>query len=367
MSLLKNAKKTKFKGIYEKNTLNDILYIIRYTINRKTKTKIVGKKSENMTPYLAYKIKIDNISLDKISLESSKNGIEDSQFNFVSLFKDFYEYRKSFLSKNTNKNYKSHLNNYFLRDFHNKEVQQLTKEDLQKYTNSLLLSKRPATVEKIINTLKQFFIYLQDKGILSYNPASNLHLPKYDNKKYFSLPKKDVKKLVEYITGIKDKRTKSIYMFLLHGRRISEVLNLKLENINLYNGIYKLESTDVKTKKTMFWKLEKFQLDIINDYYDSNKKDLNVYLFENTKTLRPITYTTFFKIHNNLKKDLNLMNFTLHNFRHLVGFLMINGGYSLEIIAKVLGHKSIMSTQRYSELKIDAATKAYSKIIKDFL
>jgi|GEM_PF-1187603 len=367
MSLLKNAKKTEFKGVYIKSRDNDEIYIIRYTVENKTKTKIVGKKSDNMTTYLAYKIKLDYIGIEKLNAINKKKGIRDTKFDFLFLYEEFFNYRKPFLSMNTNKNYKSHYNKYFKNKFENQEVQSITKEELQKFINNLLESKRPATVEKIINTLKQFFNYLHDKGIISHNPARNLILPKYDNRKYFSLQKKEVKKLISYIMDIEDLQTKAVYMFLLHGRRISEVLTLKLININFNTGVYRVEADDMKAKKTKFWQLEKFQLNIISEYYYVNKKNIDIFLFENPKTKKPLTYTTFFKRHKILRNDLDLEDFTLHNFRHLVGFLMINGGYSLEVIAKVLGHGSIISTQRYSELKIQETTKAYSRTIKDYI
>jgi len=366
LSLLKNAKKTEYSGVYTKEQNNDTLFIVRFSVNKKTVTKIVGKMSEKMTSFMAYKIKLDNILSLKLSIVNKNNGIEEEPFDFIFLFRQFYDYRKPFLAKNTNANYKSHLNKYFISKFENINVQAITKHELQLYINTLLEIKRPATVEKIVITLRQFYKYLIDKGIVSYNPAENIMLPKYDNKKYFSLPKKDVRKLINYILKMKSPREKAIYAFLLHGRRINETLSIKISNINFTTGIYKLESSDSKIKKTKFWKLEQFQLDIIYNYYKTISSN-QVYLFENKKTKKPMTYTTIWRVHKDLREELNMPDFTLHMFRHTIGFLLINGGYSLEVIARVLGHTNIVSTQRYSEMKIDVATKAYSKLMNSYI
>lgn len=366
MSLLESAKKTEFSGVYEKTKNDDIIFIIRYTVNKKTTTKIVGKKSEKMTSFLAYKIKLDNISTAKLSYINKKNGIYQEPFDFIELYIEFYNYRKAFLAKNTNANYKSHLNKYFKYKYENVNVQAITKNDLQLYINSLLEVKRPSTVEKIVITLRQFYKYLIDKGIVTYNPADRIILPRYDNKKYFSLPKKDVKKLIEYIINIKSLKEKAIYAFLLHGRRINEILTIKITNINFTTGVYKIESEQSKINKSQFWKLEKFQLDIVTEYLKTTQSNQN-YLFENNNTKKQLSYTTIWRRHKILRDSLEMPNFTLHMFRHTIGFLLINDGYSLEVIARVLGHTNIVSTQRYSEMKIDTATKAYSKLLKSYI
>jgi site-specific recombinase XerD len=57
----------------------------------------------------------------------------------------------------------------------------------------------------------------------------------------------------------------------------------------------------------------------------------------------------------------------LHDFRHLLGFTLINNNIPLEIISKTLGHKSIKTTQRYSNMKEEMAkigSDAFLKLLK---
>jgi site-specific recombinase XerD len=53
--------------------------------------------------------------------------------------------------------------------------------------------------------------------------------------------------------------------------------------------------------------------------------------------------------------------FIIHSLRHLTGFLLVNNGFSMEITARILGHSSIQSTQRYAVLEMKKAKNAYSK------
>ncbi len=189
-------------------------------------------------------------------------------------------------------------------------------------------------------------------------------MPKFDNKKYFSLPKKEVAKLVEYIMGLDSQFYKTLYMFLLHGRRINEVLTLKYSNIDFINKTYTIGYTLSKNRKNQVFPLEDWQIVEIRKLQMVNPE--NIYLFQNIKTKQPITYTTVFRFHKKLRTNLELPTLTLHSFRHLVGFLMINSGYSLEVTAKVLGHQNIQSTQRYANLKMDLSKQAYSKTFSSF-
>ena len=56
-------------------------------------------------------------------------------------------------------------------------------------------------------------------------------------------------------------------------------------------------------------------------------------------------------------------DFNIHAIRHMVAFLIVNNGYSLEVTAKVLGHQSISSTSRYAVLEMKQAKNAYSQTI----
>ena len=57
----------------------------------------------------------------------------------------------------------------------------------------------------------------------------------------------------------------------------------------------------------------------------------------------------------------------IHDFRHLLGFTMINNGVSLESIGKALGHKKPSRTEKYSNEKVQTAKEtvdAYLNVLK---
>ncbi|WP_419768869.1 tyrosine-type recombinase/integrase [Arcobacter sp.] len=362
-SILSKSIKTCYKGIYKKETKKGTCYIARYTVNKKTKTQIVGYEHEGITEYEAYKM--------KIQLSSSSNLIEaletnyDQKYDIPTLFKKFTTFREPYLAKNTISNYNSIFNKYISVDFKYKDIRSVTRNDLQLYINKLLTYLRPATAEKIVYAFKKFYIYLQDNGIYKYNMASSIMMPKYDNKKYFSITKKDVKRLIHYIMNINNQTYKTLYCMLLHGRRINELLQLKWIDIDFASEIYHLNYKNTKTKKNQYYYLEDFQL---KELINLRKLHLDsIYVFENPNTKLPLTYTSFFRIHKKLRKELNMIDFNIHSIRHMTAFLLVNNGYSLEITAKILGHQSIQSTSRYAVLEMNKAKDAYSKTFKQLI
>ena len=125
MSILKNAKLSIYKGLYTKKKNEDLQYIARFKANSKTFTKIIGYKSEGITLDEAYKIKLNLENEHKI--KASINNTH--QYEFCLLFKDFIDFRSPYLSKNTNKNYRSHFNKYFSVDFNQKDLRNISQID----------------------------------------------------------------------------------------------------------------------------------------------------------------------------------------------------------------------------------------------
>ena len=361
-SILSLAYKSEFQGIYKKQTKKGTTFIARYTIHKKTRTQIIGYEKDGMTDYDAYRERLQLIS--SLKLASAVEKTNNKQLYFLVLFKKFIDFRAPFLSKNTIANYRSIYNQYISKDFKNKDVRNISSNDLQLYINKLLTYRRPATVEKIVSSFKIFYIYLQNNGIYKYNPSANLIMPKYDNKKYFSMTKKDIKKVMDYILEIETPIYKTLYFMLLHSRRIGELLSLSWNDIDFSNNIYYLDYKTNKSRKNQYYYLEEFQIIQLKKLRTLFPN--SIYIFENPKTNLPLTYTSVFRVHKKLRIDLNMPNYTIHSMRHMVAFMIVNNGYSLEVTAKILGHTNITSTARYGVLEMKKAKSAYTKTFNSF-
>ena len=65
-----------------------------------------------------------------------------------------------------------------------------------------------------------------------------------------------------------------------------------------------------------------------------------------------------------IKERAGLPKMRLHDLRHLMGYIAINNGFSLEEIAQVLGHDSTATTMRYSNMSMATAKRTLEGIHK---
>lgn len=354
--ILSSAKKEEFIGVYSKTTKNGHAYIIRYIASGKTSTKIVGYQEEGMTAYKAYMIKIDLQSIAK-----KRNVEKDNiryKYLFSTLWKEFLQFRSPVIAQKTIRNYNTSFNSHFKNAFGSLDVRDISYKELQDFINYKLKIYRPATVDKLKDGLKSFFLWMQDSGVVTLNPARQIQMPKYDNKKYFAISQEKTTKVYDYLFfRMRPSFYATIFKFLLHGRRISEVLTLRWDDVDFDNKFYRIRFENSKVDKGMIFPLEDFLIEGLN------KLDKNTqFVFQSTITGRPVSYTSVLKRMHKLREACEVTHMTIHSFRHMIGFLAINNGMSQESIAEILGHTSLSATKRYANVKLDFKRAAFSQV-----
>jgi len=162
------------------------------------------------------------------------------------------------LSKNTLESYKRDMSSLlnFLSDHYGKDIDfkdliSITEDDITGWFYKRLkngVSQRSNA--RALSTLKSFFFFLSKKKSLQPHAVLNIVGPKFINNLPRPLSKEQIEKIFENIKSEKIRwiliRNLSIVILMWgYGLRISEVLNLKLEDLN-YNEIMKLFSSTNK-------------------------------------------------------------------------------------------------------------------------
>ena len=145
----------------------------------------------------------------------------------------------------------------------------------------------------------------------------------------------------EYVLGV-------IKLLILTACRKSEILNLKWEYIDFNNSCMNLPDTKTGERKIH---LNPSAISILQSL--ERKSD---YVFVSRVQNKRITdiSLTWKKICN----IAELKNVRPHDLRHTFASHAVNNGFSLPIIAKMLGHKDLKTTQRYAHLHEDPVKKA---------
>lgn len=145
------------------------------------------------------------------------------------------------------------------------------------------------------------------------------------------------------------------------GLRVSELVDLKLNNIDLDNGYVRCLGKGKKERIIPIGEIAIEYLKIyINEYRNSMKKGYyteNVFLNNHGKN---ITRQGFFLIIKNIAKEKNInKNITPHMLRHSFATHLLNNGANLRTIQEMLGHSSITTTQIYTNVSNDIIKENY--------
>ena len=129
------------------------------------------------------------------------------------------------------------------------------------------------------------------------------------------------------------------------GLRVSEVINMKLSDVDGANMNVKV--VQGKGKKDRLLKLTKYTLELLRAYYKKYKPAF--WLFQNDTTHKQYSIRSCQELFKTACNKAGVVNYKFHALRH--GFAMAlyeKGGYSLETIRDLLGHKSVETTQVYA-------------------
>lgn len=158
---------------------------------------------------------------------------------------------------------------------------------------------------------------------------------------------------LEKILGkIKNHKYKSILLLMAEsGARVSEVVNIELEDIHVPQGIIVVRNT--KNNEDKILRLSKRTLENIMAYKEDERLDTSKTRLFTTKHGEQTVIAT----QKAIKKYCylaGLSKYHCHSFRHYFAQRLIDNNCSLPIVQKAMGHKSSKSTERY--FKVDYRT-----------
>lgn len=271
------------------------------------------------------------------------------------------------LSPKTIKAYLIDLNQliYFLRQKkYSLELSEITKSELREYLESISVLS-PASIKRKIATIKVLFNFLEFEEIVINNPLRKMRIR---IKEYIKLP---VSLNIEEIWAIfrsvyneaSCKQTNSnsyliavrnivvIELLFATGARVSEISNLLNEDIDLNTGEITIKGKGGKERIAQVFNND--SLNIIKNYRDiiKKKKGLNKQYFLINRLNRQLSDQSIRNIIKTISKKTKIQkHITPHVFRHSFATLLLEKDVDIKYIQSLLGHSSIMTTQRYTHV-----------------
>lgn len=242
-------------------------------------------------------------------------------------------------------------------------IKKIKKEDIYNYLKSLDNNKYSIySVVRKISSIKTFHRYLS--SMYEINDVSiDIDTPRF----YKKLPNILTIEEVENLLNIKletafDYRNKAMLeVMYATGLRVSELVNLELNNVNLDEDYVRCFGKGNKERIVPLGEIALKYLKIyINDYRDSLKKRClcdKIFLNNHGKG---ITRQGFFIILKEIAEEKGInKNITPHMLRHSFATHLLNNGADLRSIQVMLGHSNLSTTQIYTNVSNEVLKENY--------
>ena len=288
--------------------------------------------------------------------------------DWICRFLDYIKYEKRF-SPHTYTAYKTDLYQYtgFLATIE-KNVETATHKDIRLWIAEELNSEKTAkTVNRKISALKSFYKFLIRNNCVSIDPTNKLISPKQKKSLPVFVSETETDTLLNHIDfpntfeGIRDKTI--IELFYATGIRLSELLNIKMKDIDFYERTIKIIG---KRKKERIVPFSAILLPVLEEYISTYENEFgNVEqeaLFFVTKKGKGV-YEKL--IYRTVRKYLDMVSTiekrSPHVLRHTFATHLLNNDADLSAIKELLGHSSVAVTQIYTHTSIDRIKKTYKQ------
>jgi len=288
--------------------------------------------------------------------------------DWIYQFLDYITYEKRF-SPHTCNAYRRDLNQYvdFLLSV-KKELQNATHQDVRLWiVEELEEGKSARTINRKISTLKAFYKFLVRNKFTLIDPTTKIILPKQRKPLPIFVSETEINNLFEQIIfpqtfeGIRDKTM--IELFYATGIRLSELSNIKKEDIDFYYQTIKIIG---KRKKERLVPFSPKLSAVLKEYIKIYEKNFgiikqNTFLFV-TKKGKAI-YAKL--IYRTIRKYLDMVSTvekrSPHVLRHTFATHLLDNEADLVAIKEILGHSSLAATQVYTHTSIEKLKKSYKQ------
>lgn len=233
------------------------------------------------------------------------------------------------------------------------EVSKVTRTSLNSYILYLEREgKATTTISRVLASIKAFFHYEFSMGNIKRDPAELLKAPKIEKKAPVILTVEEIEALMAQPCGrnAKEIRDKAMLELLYAtGIRVSELVHLKLEDVNLNVGFITCRDQQ-KERMVPFGKVARKALQeyLMNSRGILLKGRESEWLFTNCSGL-PMSRQGFWKIIKfygdkaGIKSDI-----TPHSLRHSFAAHLLHNGADIHAVQAMLGHSDTSTTQAYT-------------------
>lgn len=235
----------------------------------------------------------------------------------------------------------SKLVEFFLKYLQKRAITAITSRTVEQFNYEFIVApqKSISYQNQAINAIKQYLIYKQ----ISID-VNDIERPRKEKKLPIVLSMEEVKRLLEAAASLKHRALLSL--IYSGGFRISEVLNLKLADIDSDRML--IHVRNAKGRKDRYTLLSKKALLLLREYYVVYQP--KIFLFEGYGGARYSARAAQSVLHTSAARAGISKSISLHTLRHSFATHLLEHGTDIRYIQDLLGHSSPKTTMIYTHI-----------------
>jgi integrase/recombinase XerC len=241
------------------------------------------------------------------------------------------------------------------------EINEISFQIIRTWIASLLEKGiNPRSVNRKISTLKTYFKFLIRDGELIENPMLKVVAPKSKKRLPVFIEEDQIASLlneVHFEEGFVGQRNKLIIeLFYVTGIRLSELINIKISDVDFNNQSIKVLG---KRNKERIIPISSKVVDDLNVFIENNQQ--NKYLFTNLEGNKLYNKLVYRIVNKYIGKISSVNKKSPHILRHTFATHMLNNGADINAIKELLGHANLSATQVYTHNTIEKLKTVYKQ------
>jgi integrase/recombinase XerD len=250
-------------------------------------------------------------------------------------------------------------------------LREARRTDVRDFLNALLSNGVDGrSVARKLSALRHFYKYLLLDRYIGVDPTLNIDYPRQWKVLPKSLATDEVESVLQGPPRVRDDRRSQaltgrdramLEVFYAGALRVSEVINLKLEDLKLELGYVLVRG---KGDKERIVPLGRAAQQVVQQYLQSGRPALaaegsSPFLFI-ARGARAITRQRVWQVVNDASAQ-SARHASPHMLRHSCATHMVENGADLRTVQTILGHADISTTQVYTHLALDRLNRVYKE------
>ena len=225
---------------------------------------------------------------------------------------------------------------------------------------------KPRSTARQLSSFRRFFRYLLREGVIAEDPTTQIAMPKIGRALPQSLTEEEVEALlaVPVVSDPLGHRDRAMLELLYAtGVRVSELINLKLSQVNLNQGVLRIIG---KGDRERLIPLGDEAQDWVKKFIEGPR--VKILLERQTEYLFPtgrgdrMTRQAFWHIIKRYAKKAGIgKKLSPHTVRHAFATHLLNNGADLRVVQLLLGHSDVSTTQIYTHVARERMKELHSR------